>query len=101
MKPIQFKHQTTIFAENQPEYIPIPTLKIDSPNGEVISCWSLSFKERIRVLIFGEVWMSLSTFNKPLTPSMLSTNRKDLYFHPEDNIKWWKFYFLKNKTMKK
>jgi len=37
MKPIQFKHQNVTFAEDQPEYQPLPALKIDSPEGDVLS----------------------------------------------------------------
>ena len=84
MKPVEFKHQNVVFAKDQPEYQPLPALIIDSPTGEVVSCWKLSFKERIKVLIFGRVWMSLMSFNKPLTPSYLAVNRKEVYSHPDD-----------------
>ena len=76
MKAVEFKHQNVVFAKDQPEYIPLPALKIDGPNGEVISCWKLSFKERILVLLFGKVWLSTLTFNKPLSPSFLAADRK-------------------------
>ncbi|MEN6566771.1 MAG: hypothetical protein ABFC57_10760 [Veillonellales bacterium] len=79
MKPIKFKHQNIIFAENQPEYQPLPALKINSEQGEVISCWGLSIKERLIILFTGRVWVSLMSFNKPLTPSYLSVKRKDVY----------------------
>jgi hypothetical protein len=39
MKPIKFKHQNITFAEDQP----LPVLKIETKNGEVISCWKISF----------------------------------------------------------
>ena len=89
MKPVKFKHQNIVFAENQPEYTPLPALKLDSPEGEVVSCWKLSFKERIQVLIFGRIWMSLMSFNKPLTPSYLSVNRKEVFSHTDDDISFW------------
>ena len=79
MKPIKFKHQNIIFAENQPEYQPLPALKINSEQGEVISCWGLSIKERLIILFTGRVWVSLMSFNKPLIPSYLSVKRKDVY----------------------
>lgn len=79
MKPIKFKHQNITFAENQLEYMPLPALKIDSQNGEVVSCWKMTFIERVKVLITGKVWVSLLTFNKPLTPSYLAVNRKEVY----------------------
>jgi len=78
MTPKKFKEQNIVFAENQPEYIPLPAFKNDSPQGEVITCWNLSFKERLRVLFFGEIWMSLLSFNRPLTPIFLTTKKTDL-----------------------
>ena len=84
MKAVEFKHHNIVFAKDQPEYLPLPALKIDSPQGEIVSCWKLSFKERIKVLFLGNVWLSLMMFNKPLTPSYMSVNRKDVYSHPDD-----------------
>ena len=98
MKPVEFKHQNIVFAKDQPEYQPLPALRIDSPTGEVVSCWRLSFKERIKVLIFGRVWMSLMSFNKPLTPSYLAVNRKEVYSHPADLVVWYKKLFLSIRT---
>lgn len=89
MKPIPFKHQNVVFAKDQPEYIPLPALKLDTDEGEVISCWKMSFKDRIKVLITGKVWLSLVTFNKPLTPSYLAINRKEVYSHPNDKKNWF------------
>jgi hypothetical protein len=89
MKPIEFEHQNTVYAKDQPEYQPLPALKIDGPTGEIISCWKLSFKERIKILFTGKVWLSLMSFNNPLTPSYLSVDRKDLYTHPDDRKSRW------------
>jgi hypothetical protein len=84
MKPVEFKHQNIVFAKDQPEYQPLPALKIDSPNGEIVSCWKLGFKERVKIVFTGRVWLSLMSFNKPLTPSYLSVNRKEVYSLPDD-----------------
>jgi hypothetical protein len=77
MKPIKFKEQNVTYAENQPEYFPLPAHK--DINGIVTSCWKLSFKERIRVLFKGNIWLCLWSFNKPLTPSYMTTRKKDLF----------------------
>lgn len=79
MKPIEFKEQNIIFAKDQPEYKPLPAHKVSSPRGEVISCWKLSLTERIRLLITGRLWVSLLSFNKPLTPSYFTTKKSDLF----------------------
>lgn len=75
MKPIRFKEQNCTYAENQPEYLPLPAFK---DNNEVVSCWSLSLAERLRLLFTGRLWVSLMTFGKPLTPSFFTTKKSDV-----------------------
>ncbi len=79
MKPIEFKEQNCVYAKDQPEYLPLPVHKANTEQGEVIFCMHLSFKERLKLLITGKLWCSLLTFNKPLTPSFFSVNKKDLF----------------------
>ncbi len=95
MKPVPFKHQNTTFAKDQPEYMPLPALKLEGDEGHVISCWKLSLRERIKVLFFGRIWLDLLSFNKPLTPSFMSVNRKAVFSHPDDSIKWYKKLLIK------
>lgn len=78
MKPIKFPEANVTYAENQPEYQPLPAFKNDSQKGEVISCWQLSFRERMRILFTGKLWVSLMSFNKPLTPSFFTTKKADV-----------------------
>jgi hypothetical protein len=78
MKPIEFKGQNTVYAKDQKEYMPLPAFKYNTPQGEVISCWSLSFRERLRLLFTGKLWVCLLTFNKPLTPSYFTTKKADV-----------------------
>jgi hypothetical protein len=78
MKPKQFQEANVTFAKDQPEYQPLPAFKSESATGEVITCWNLSFKERLRILFKGEIWLCLMTFNKPLTPTFLSTKKSDV-----------------------
>jgi len=85
MKPIKFKHQNVEFAKDQPQYRTLPALKLDTPEGQVITCWKMSFRERLKVMFSGKVWLSLMTFNKPLTPSIMTVDRKELYSHTDDS----------------
>lgn len=78
MQPIKFPESNTVYAENQPEYHQLPALKVEGPMGEVISCWKLSFRERLRILFFGKLWVCLCSFGKPLTPSFFTTKKNDL-----------------------
>lgn len=79
MKPKQFKEVNIVFAKDQPEYQDLPAFLANGPEGNVIICQRLTFMERLRVLITGEIWLSLLTFNKPLTPSFMTTKKSDLF----------------------
>jgi hypothetical protein len=76
MKPVRFKEQNVIFAEDQPEYEPLPALRTEG--GDVIFCMKLTFRERVRVLFLGNIWCSLCAFGRPLTPSFYTTKKSDL-----------------------
>lgn len=95
MKPIDFPERNKVYGADQPEYQPLYAFTDDrttnqrdddgnditvwiDPRGNTISCWSLSFWERIRLLFTGKVWVCLLSFHKPLTPSYLTTNKKEV-----------------------
>lgn len=70
MKPIDFAERNVVFAENQPEYLPLPAHK--SEDGEVTTFWKLSLKERIKILIQGILCLRVLTVNQPLQPIKMS-----------------------------
>lgn len=65
MIPIEFAEQTIVWAKDQPEYLPLPAY---SNERETISCWRLTWPERVRVLLFGIVWLRQMNFGGPLQP---------------------------------
>jgi len=69
MNPINFKEQNCIFAEHQQPYLPLPVHKTD--DGMVVSCWKLTWKERLKIIFTGKIWCALLTFNSPLQPQKL------------------------------
>lgn len=64
------------FAKNQPEYLPLPAIKVD--DGTVITRWKLTWKERIKVLFFGNLFLQQLTFNSPLQPQLPSVDEPKL-----------------------
>ncbi len=76
MKPIEFKQQTVVFAKDQPEYLPLPAHR-SADGNEITSCWSMSWRERTRVLVTGRVYLTLLTFGAPLQPQIVSTTPPD------------------------
>lgn len=87
MKSIKFKDANTRYAENQDQYETMHALKLDSKYGEIVTCWELSFWERVQVLFTGKIWLSLMMFGKDLTPSFMSVKRKDVYSLSSDKEK--------------
>lgn len=66
-----FNLPVSIYAKDQPEYRPLPSFKCE--DGMVVTRWSLTFGERLRLLIGGSLWLSVLTFNGPLQPVKLTT----------------------------
>ena len=78
MKPIKFEEVNTTFAENQPEYTPLPVYRKKDDMDTIVSCWSLSFKERLTILFTGKLWVTVLNFYNPLTPMFFSINKKEV-----------------------
>lgn len=76
MKPIEFKEQNVVFAKDQKEYQPLPALKFD--DGEVLTCWKLSWKELLKVVLTRKIWCAQLTFNHPLQPQFITTDKYDV-----------------------
>jgi hypothetical protein len=66
MKPIEFPEQNCVYAKDQSQYLPLPSHKTE--DGVVTSCWALTLKERIKILLTGKIWWSIMTFNDKLQP---------------------------------
>jgi len=73
MDIIKFDGCNVTYGEGQPEYKPLPALRLD--DGEVITCWNPSFRERLKILFTGKIWLNILTFNKPLQQLLMSANR--------------------------
>lgn len=73
MKPIEFPEQTCVYAKDQPEYLPLPAYK--AADGTVITCWKMSWPERLLAIATGKVWLRLLTFGSPLQPIVLEAKR--------------------------
>lgn len=75
MKPIEFPGHNVVFAKDQPEYQPLPALRL--PDGEVITCWQLSAEELEQIAITGKIYLKQLTFNQPLQPVLMLVELSD------------------------
>lgn len=61
MKPIKFKEQNKILIGfPQFDIGDLPVFE-DHNKGLIMSCWKMSFKERLRALLFGKVWLQVKS----------------------------------------
>lgn len=75
MKPVEFKGQNVVFGQDQPEYQPLPALRM--PDGEVITCWEMTDEQLQEVIRTKRVYLKQTTFNGPLQPVMVLADLSD------------------------
>jgi hypothetical protein len=62
----------TVYAKDQPQYIPLPSIK--TPDGVMLTRWSVNETEKRQIAGQGYIYLIVNTFNQPLQPVMMSTN---------------------------
>jgi hypothetical protein len=72
---IELQPEEIVYAKDQPEYIPLPTLR--SPQGVVLSRWKLSDQDREAIANGADVLLSIWTFNQPLHPLLIEVAEVD------------------------
>ena len=63
-RPIDGQH--IVYAADQPEYQPLPVWR--RQQGQVVSRWRLTWRERIAVLFGRDMYLEVLTFGQPLQP---------------------------------
>lgn len=96
MKPTTFKHQNIVFAKDQKRVSAASGIKTRDTRMSCNIVLELTGWEQVNILFTGRMWLNLLSFNNPLTPSLLSVNRKDMYSIPGDSVKWYKRIFKGN-----
>lgn len=65
MKAVNFKHSNTTLQPSGKKYsenvTSVTSLPIWTDGEQCLSCWKMSFRERLNALIFGRVWIAVLT----------------------------------------
>ena len=84
LKPIKFKGQNVVYAEDQDQYISLPGYRVpysahseEGKRGNFVTCWKFSFKDRIRILFGKPLWFEVWTFWDPLQPVKLTIDKNE------------------------
>ena len=76
MKSIKFKECNVEIAKDQEEY---NTLYAYMDNKVTVSCYKLSFKEWLKILFSGELWLGQANFGQPLQPQLPSVYKETFF----------------------
>ena len=76
----------TVYAEKQPEYIPLPSVR--TPDGVILTRWSVNEEEKRQIVEQGYVYLIVNTFNQPLQPLMMSTVVPEDIFETKPLEEW-------------
>lgn len=71
----RFPECNTTLGVGQPEYFPMPAIRVPGTQGQLIFCWQLGWRDRLRVLCTGKLWHSVLTFGSQLQPQKLMTGK--------------------------
>jgi hypothetical protein len=79
MELIEFPEQTLIIAKDQPQYMPMPA-HVDPTLSEVpiTCCWRLTWRERLAILLTGNIWHTVLTFGGSLQPQLLQVVKPEM-----------------------
>jgi hypothetical protein len=65
-----------VYAKDQPEYIPLRTLRGNTPEVPVLSRWTLTPEQRKAVADGADIFLQLLTFGNPLQPIVMAVSDK-------------------------
>lgn len=83
MKPIQFKEQTNVLAEDQPEYLALPVHVYEE--SLFTSCWELDEDDLDNIKRTGRIWVQILTFGQPLQPQCIFTTEPEVFNAKSNN----------------
>lgn len=69
-----------IFGAEQPQYLPLPAW---TDGEQVIERWHLSWLDRLRAFLGGDLFVHVLTFGHPIQPIIVSFDWSDIDTAPE------------------
>lgn len=86
MEPTQFSpeerwalpaHTRVTWAQDQPQYLPLSSLRLEGPEGRVITRWTFTPEERARIAAGEDLYLETLTFREKLQPLRPSVGMPD------------------------
>lgn len=70
------EYNEVVFAKDQPQYLQLPAVNVTYEDGtrSVISSYRLTWRERLKILFTGRLWLEQLTFGQRLQPQRPTVN---------------------------
>lgn len=65
-----------VYAKDQPEYIPLRTLRSNATEARVMSRWTFTDEQRKAIADGADIYLTLLTFGSPLQPITIAVADK-------------------------
>ena len=76
MELLEFPEQNIVFANDPPQYRPLPAYRYPGDaEGRIVCCWGLTWRERLRLFVSGRIWHEILTFGHSLQPQLLAVDK--------------------------
>lgn len=72
--------QAVVYAKDQPEYVPLPTVR--TPGGTLVTRWALSDAEKAAIIRGEDIYVTVMTFGQKLQPLQVSVGPLDISQFP-------------------
>lgn len=72
LTPVAFPEANAVLGKGQEQYQPLPVYR--AKDGLTVSCWRLTFWQRVKLLVTGRVWVMQLTFNQMFQPQLLQAD---------------------------
>lgn len=87
MKPVTpivpgWRLPVTNFAKGQDEYLTLPGWRSGGERESVLSRWRLTWRERLKILCTGNLYLWLATFGMPLQPVLPTVDKPTVKLGP-------------------
>lgn len=75
------------YGAGQQQYDPLPAVRLDGPEREIVTRWELTDEDRAAIAAGGSVYLHIYTFGLALQPVRLSTELPELDVLTPDGIR--------------
>jgi hypothetical protein len=74
-----FEEHELTYGKDQPEYMPLPALRVNVEGDDgIVTRWRPSWRERLRLIFGGDVFLYVKTFGGRLQPVMLKIEKPEV-----------------------